>query len=73
MEFDYAKFRNDIIAFKQAHKLHYTDIDALAGIGSGCASNIVGGTENNKMDTWLAVANAMDIDVRTYFVLALRD
>lgn len=69
MVFDYQKFRNDIAAFKQAYRLKYTEIDALAGVGSGCTSNIASGITNSKMNTWLAIANAMDIDVRTYFIL----
>ena len=39
------------------------------GIGQGNTSNVVSGKENQKINTWLPIANAMDIDARTYFVL----
>lgn len=67
--FDYNMFENDIRTFCEAHGLRYADLDELAGIGNGNVSNILSGVHNQKMNTWLAIANAMDIDVRTYFVL----
>lgn len=71
-EFDYNMFINDIRSFLDAHELKYNDLDELAGVGSGCTSNILNGSRNQKMNTWLSIANAMDIDVRTYFVLKQR-
>lgn len=68
-KFDYNMFRNDIRAFCEAHELTYTQLDELSGIGSGNTSNLMAGRTNQKMNTWIAIANAMDIDVRTYFVL----
>jgi len=69
MRFDYQKLRNDIEVFISVHKLRYSDVDTLAGIGQGNTSNVVSGKENQKINTWLPIANAMDIDARTYFVL----
>lgn len=69
MKFDYQKFRNDIEVFVSTHELRYADVDVLAGIGGGNTSNVIAGNVNQKMNTWLSIANAMDIDVRTYFVL----
>lgn len=69
-KFDYNMFKNDIQAFVDAHGLKYTEMDELCGIGNGITGNILNDrTGNHKMDTWLAIANTMDIDVRTYFVL----
>jgi hypothetical protein len=68
-KFDYNMFANDIQAQCDALGLRYSDVDKLAGIGSGATGNIVRGSRNNKMNTWLAIANALDMDVRTYFVL----
>ena len=70
-QFDYTKFRNDLVAFRDAHGFKHCEIDELAGIGYGNTSNIIGKkTTNHTMNVWLSLANAMDIDVRTYFVLA---
>lgn len=69
-KFDYNMFQNDVIAFLQAYSLKETDLDNLAGVGTGVTNAIVNSKfVNHKMDTWLGIANAMDIDVRTYFVL----
>ena len=69
-KFDYAKFRNDLVSFHDAHDLNWTDIDALAGASIGSSNKLAMGIHtNNKMDTWLKFANLMDIDVRTYFIL----
>ena len=69
-KFDYNMFQNDVIAFLDAYKLQEKDLDTLAGVGSGITKAIVHGRNpNHKMETWLGIANAMDIDVRTYFVL----
>lgn len=69
-KFDYNMFQNDVIAFLEAYKLKETDLDTLAGVGTGITNAIVHkGNVNHKMETWLGIANAMDIDVRTYFVL----
>lgn len=69
-KFDYNMFQNDIHAFIHAHNLKCSEMDELCGIGTGMTNNILSGrTGNHKMDTWLAIANTMDIDVRTYFVL----
>lgn len=70
MVFDYRKFANDIAVFRDAHGLQWHEIDELAGIGKGNCIRIAKGSKNMKMDTWLSIANAMDIDVRTYFVLS---
>lgn len=69
MKFDFVKFRNGIQSYKDALDMKSSDIDALAGIGNGNTSNILAGQENSKMKTWLSIANALDMDVRTYFVL----
>lgn len=69
-KFDYNMFQNDVIAFVEAYQLKHTDVDNLAGVGNGTTSKIIRGEyKNHKMETWLGIANAMDIDVRTYFVL----
>lgn len=69
-KFDYNMFQNDVQAFLDAHKFKNTELDELAGVGTGITSAILKGTKaNHKLDTWLAIANAMDVDVRTYFVL----
>lgn len=69
-KFDYNMFANDIVAFLAAHDLQRHELDELAGIGRGNVTNVLSRKyENHKMDTMLAIANAMDIDVRTYFVL----
>lgn len=69
-KFDYNMFQNDVVAFLDAYKLKETDLDTLADVGSGITNAIVHGRgRNHKMETWLGIANAMDIDVRTYFVL----
>lgn len=70
MVFDYQKMKNDIGAFCEAYGFTYSDLDRLAGVGVGNAANVVSGKRNQKMNTWLSLANAMDIDVRTYFVLS---
>jgi len=70
MTFDYAMFQNDVRAFLEAHELTHTELDTLAGAGAGTTSAILKGNKaNHKMQTWIRIANAMDIDVRTYFVL----
>jgi hypothetical protein len=69
-KFDHAKFRNDVIAFLKAHKLKYHELDEIAGVGSGNTSHVINAVnQNHKFSTWLKIANAMDIDVRTYFIL----
>lgn len=69
-KFDYNMFQNDVVAFVTAHNLKHTEMDELCGIGTGITSNIIANrTGNHKMETWLAIANTMDIDVRTYFVM----
>jgi len=68
-KFDYQMFVSDIVAFHDAHDLRWHEIDKLAGLCSGNANNIVNGMKNSKVNTILALANAMDVDVRTYFVL----
>ena len=69
-KFDYHKFRNDIEAFLSAHNFTYLELDNLADVGTGNVSRIMrGDSRNHKMETWLRIANAMDVDVRTYFVL----
>lgn len=68
-KFDYNMMVNDLHAFREAHELTWSEIDVLAGVGSGNAHNIISGMKNSKINTLLALANAMDIDFRTYFVL----
>lgn len=68
--FDAIKFRNDIVAFHDAHNLRYDEMDVLFDLPVGnCARLSRGDFHNPKMNTWLKVANGMDVDVRTYFVL----
>lgn len=69
-KFDDIKFANDIRAFKQATGLNFWEMDILFGVPSGqCARLQRREKMNMKMETWLKVANGMDIDIRTYFVL----
>lgn len=69
-KFDYNMFYNDMEAFMQAHDLKLIEMDELCGLRPGATSTILNKREgNHKMDTWLIIANTMDIDVRTYFVL----
>lgn len=68
--FDEIKFANDIVAFHEAHNLHYAEMDELFGVGGGTCARLARREKMNcKMKTWLNVANGMDIDIRTYFVL----
>lgn len=69
-KFDYNMFQNDVRSFVEAHNFKHHELDELAGIGTGNTSNILSGHRtNHQMTTWLNIANAMDIDPRTYFVL----
>lgn len=69
-KFDYNMFRNDVQSFCDGLQLKHTEFDKIAGVGGGITNAIINERNpNHKMDTWLAIANAMDVDVRTYFVL----
>lgn len=69
-KFDYNMFRNDVQSFVEGLGMKAKDLDTLADVGSGMTSAILAGNrDNHKMQTWLAIANAMDVDPRTYFVL----
>lgn len=69
-KFDYNMFQNDVQAFLDAHNFKRHELDELAGCGTGITSAILNDkNHNHKIETVLKIANAMDVDVRTYFVL----
>lgn len=70
-EFAYRQLATDVRATCQQLRLTYSDVDHLAGVGEGNTSRIASGKHGNyKMDTWLSVCNALDLDPRAYLVLA---
>ena len=69
MRFDYEQFRSDIRSFMDEHSVNMSELDTYAGVGHGNTSNILSGVENSKINTLLALGNAIDADMRKYFVL----
>lgn len=68
--FDYAKFRNDLIAFHDAHNFTWTEIDQMSGLTIGYVHNVASGKfSNHKIENILALCNVMDVNPQDYFVL----
>lgn len=71
MIFNPIKFGNDIMARRLELKLTTHDIETLSGLAQSAIARYERGEEPNpKMQSFLAVCNAYDIDPREYFELA---
>lgn len=70
MTFDYIKLGTDIRGAVMEMKISLTDLDNLAGVSAGTSSRLASHLEPNpKMNTWLTIVNALDLDPREYFKL----
>lgn len=71
MVFSAVKFGNDIMARRLELGLTTKDIEELSGLNQTAVARYERGEEPNpKMQSFLAVCNAYDIDPREYFELA---
>lgn len=50
------------------HSLTQTDVALLAGIASGTISNILAEKYEAKLETFVAICHALDLDPRKYFI-----
>lgn len=70
MVFDSVSLATDVKAACVELGLSYSDVDRLAGYGTGNTSALIQGKRSNpEMATFLACCNALDLDPRKYFVL----
>ena len=72
MRFHHIQFATAIRGACLEFRFSLSEIDALAGVGSGAAARFASHENPNpKMQTYLAICNALDLDPRKYFGLAL--
>lgn len=70
MRFNYIRLGTEIRAAALELNLSLTEIDILAGVSVGTSSRLAAQVKSNpKMQTWLAVVNALDLDPRDFFEL----
>lgn len=71
MVFAQFRFALDIRVACRKYGVKYTDVDVLAGLGSGNTAAYANAKRRNpQMETFLGICNALDLDPRSYFLLA---